>query len=173
MKMKKIIITLTVVIMTIAAFGQTDSTVICRIWKTKSFCDLPEKINVPGAVNYSNTFVKGVSCQELDKQGNLVGVWVTFEGINKSELYMTSFYNNISLIRINSADTIHPIAYMERHRPIQEKGDPEYSSNKSTFGKCTFELKPKKKYDIFIIFSAADIGDKLIIDKFFETEIKQ
>jgi hypothetical protein len=68
-------------------------------------------------------------------------------------------------------EIVHPVAYMERAEPM-ERYTPIFSSNKSTFEKCVFELKPKGKYDLFIIFEAAEVGDKLIIEDFLEAEIK-
>jgi hypothetical protein len=171
MKLKKIFLTLAAVVITIATFGQTSETINCRIWKTKSFCTIPQSANLPGRVNFSHTLVKTVSCSELDKKKNLVGVWVTFKGKNASELKMTSFYKNISLICKDTKDTLHPIAYLDMS---QSNGrELIYTSNESTFGECIFKLKPKKKYDLFVIFSAGQVGDKLIIDNFLEAEIKE
>jgi len=173
MKMKKYIITLVVFVMTITAFGQTKEIVKCRIWKTKSFCTLPDSINVPGAVNYTNTKIIGLPCDDLDRKANLVGVWVTFKGKNVRTLSMKSHYENITLVRKNSQEKIHPYAYMERSKPIREEGKPQYNSKESTMGACNFELKANKRYDLFIIFDAGQAGDKLIIDNFLETEITE
>lgn len=171
--MKKTIIILTIVIMAIASFGQTDSTVTCRIWKTKSFCTLPDGVNVPGAIHYSNTHMIGIPCQNLDKNDSLVGVWVTFQGKNASELHMKSHYENISLVLKKTGRAIHPVAYMERSKPIHKEGDPEYAHKSSTAAEYYFELVPRGKYDLFIIFNTANVGDKLIIANFLEAEIKE
>ena len=77
--MKRSFIVLVMFVLTISVFGQTKESVKCRIWKTESFCKIPENINVHGAVNYSKTFVDGICCKKLDTL-NLVGVWVTFQG---------------------------------------------------------------------------------------------
>ncbi len=171
--MKKIFITLIALVMTMAVFGQTKEIIKCRIWKTKSFCTLPDSVNVPGAVNYSNTYIKGLSCSDLDKKENLVGVWVTFQGKNLTMLSLTSHYENITLVRKNTQEKIHPYAYMERSKPIEKDGKPQYNSKESTIGTCKYELKPNKRYDVFIIFEAGQVGDKLIIDNFLETEITE
>jgi hypothetical protein len=155
---------------TVSVTEQTKESVTCRIWKTESFCKVPNNVNVHGAVQYSNTFVRGISCDSLNSQ-NLVGVWVTFQGKNVDSLNMKSHYENISLIRKNK-EILHPIAYMERSKPIMEDGTPQYASNKSTFGSCTFILTPNEKYDLFILFEAAETGDKLIIEDFLEAEIE-
>jgi hypothetical protein len=169
--MKRSFIVLVMFVLTISVFGQTKESVKCRIWKTESFCKIPENINVHGAVNYSKTFVDGICCKNLDIL-NLVGVWVTFQGKDVKKLNMKSHYENISLIRKNTKEVLHPVTYMERSKPIMEEGNPEYASNKSTFGSCTFVLKPKEKYDLFILFEVAEVGDKLIIEDFLEAVIE-
>jgi hypothetical protein len=169
--MKKIIITLTAVVMSIASFGQNDSTVTGHIWKPKSFCQLPESINVHGGINYSYASIRGISCQELDTMKS-TGVWVTFQGKNVSELHMTSHYENISLISMDGKNIVHPIAYLERAKSSYN-GEPEYAYYTSTAEVYYFSLEPKKKYDLFIIFKDAKVGDKIIIDNFLETIITE
>ena len=171
--MKKIIITLTAVIMTISAFAQTSEIVKCRIWKPKSFCTLPDSVNVPGAVNYSDTYLVGVSCSKLDKKKNLVGIWVTFQGKNVNKLSLTSHYENITLVRKDTKEQLHPYAYMERSEPIRAVGGPQYNSKESTMERCDFKLEPYKRYDLFILFEAGEEGDKIIISNFLEAEITE
>lgn len=169
--MKKIIITLTAVVMTIASFGQTGEIVKCRIWQTKSFCKLPDSINLSTGVTYNRASMIGAYCNDLDSISGLVGVWVTFQGKNTTELKLTNHYKNISIISQTSNDTIHPYAYMERDDSYGNHG-PQFLYSASDFDECIFSLEPKKKYDLFIIFKKAKAGDRFIIDKFLETEIK-
>jgi hypothetical protein len=35
-----------------------------------------------------------------------------------------------------------------------------------------YELTPTAKYDLFILFESAEVGDKLIIDGFLEVEVR-
>jgi hypothetical protein len=172
MKMKRFMITIAVFVMTFAAIGQTGEIVKCRIWKTKDFCTLPDSVNVPGGVSYSNTFIRAVSCSELSKNENLVCVWVTFQGKKATELIMVSHYKNITLVRKDNKEKIHPFAYMERSIPLEQVSGPQYNSKESTMEKCVFELEPQKRYDLFIIFEAGQVGDKLIIDNFLEAVIQ-
>lgn len=154
-----------------SVFGQTKEMVKCLIWNTESFCTLPDSVNVPGAVHYSNTTAYGISCKDLDK-GDFVGIWVTFQGKDVKELNMTGHYDNISLINKETGEVSHPVAYMERHKPILEEGNPVYLSNETNIGQSRYVLIPKEKYDLFIIFETAEIGDKLIIENFLEIEIE-
>jgi len=167
--MKRSFIVLVIFVLTISVFGRTKESVKCRIWKTESFCTVPQSANLHSGIHYSDASIRCVSCSKLDTQ-RLVGVWVTFQGINKSKLSMKSQYKNISLIRKNK-EILHPVAYMERAKPL-ERYTPVFSGNESTFEKCVFELKPKGKYDLFILFEAAEVGDKLIIEDFLETVIE-
>lgn len=169
--MKNFVIIFAMSLMTTFAFGQKER-IQCQIWTTESFCDLPASVNVPARINYSDTTINyGEQCESLDKQ-NFVGVWVTFQGKDTKELNFTSQYRNISLIRKQSKEVLHPVAYMERSNPHSDGKFPVFLTNKSTFGKCTYELKPNEKYDLFILFEAAEVGDKLVIEDFLEAEIK-
>ena len=154
----------------ISVFGQTKKSVECRIWKTESFCIVPDSAKIHSSIHYSAASMLGVSCSELDKK-NYIGVWVTFQGINKDKLILKNQYKNINLIRKKTKEIVHPIAYMERAEPLT-RYTPVFSSNKSTFEECIFELKPKEKYDLFIIFETAEVGDKLIIGDFLKVKIK-
>jgi len=170
--MKKIIITLTAVVMTIAVFGQTESIVKCSIWKPKSYCQLPDSISYFKGLNFSNASMVGISCRQLDTMHNCVGVRVTFQDKNVSSLDMKSHYENISLVINNGKQTIHPIAFLENPKS-NYNGLPEYMDNTSTADKYNIALEPRKRYDLFIIFSSASIGDKLIIENFLETKITE
>ena len=167
--MKKFFIILTMSLWANSVFGQTKEIITCRIWKTESFCTLPASANVPSGVFYDSASMRVVSCDKLDEK-NLVGVWVTFQGINRDGLPLKNQYKSISLIRKKTKEVLHPVAYMER--ADHARYTPVFMSNESVFEKCVFELKPKEKYDLFIIFETAEVGDKLIIENFLETVIK-
>ena len=169
--MKRFFIILTLFFLTFSAFGQQTREVIkCRIWKTKSFCMLPTAVNVPGNATYSvGVSSSGILCSELDKQ-NLVGIWITVRDKNANELRLKNNYSNIILKRKDTDEVLHPFAYVNR---VGKEGNPQYLSSKSTFGgACVYELKPRERYDIFIVFEAADVGDTLIIEGFLEAEVK-
>jgi len=168
--MKKVFIVLSLSVLTMSAFGQTREVIKCRLWKTKSFCILPPAVNVPGNAKYPiGVSSSGILCGELDKQ-NLVGIWITIRDKNVSELRLKNNYSNITLIRKDTEEVLQPFAYMNR---VGKEGNPQYLSSKSTFGgTCVYELKPKERYDIFILFEAAEVGDTLVIEDFLEAEIK-
>ena len=172
--MKFFFITSAIFFLTVPAFGQAREVIKCRIWKAKSFCMLPNAVNVPENVKYLvGSSVSSILCSELDKQ-NLVGIWITIREKNASELRLKNNFSNIRLIRKNTEEVLHPVAYMSRSKPAgKEEGNPQYLSNQSTFGgECLYELKLKGRYDLFILFEAADVGDTLIIEDFLEVEVR-
>ena len=172
--MRKIFITLAMSLIAVSVFGQTKETVEARIWKTESFCNLPETAKVPSAINYSSTFMYGITCDSLNKE-YYTGVWITFEEKDVNTMSMKSHYKNISLIQKTTKETLYPVAYMESgytHRNGAFTKEPKYTSNQSTMEECKYILKPREKYDLFIIFEKAEIGDKVIIEDFLEAEIK-
>jgi len=146
----------------------TEKNVTCRIWETESFYKLPDSVNVPGIIHFEGGVV---DCRH--DSGNFIGVWVTFHGKDVSELNLTSHLNNVSLVRKNTNEVLHPVAYMAHSNLHGDKDElPEYMNNKSEFRKCKFILTPNEKYDLFILFEAAEVGDKLIIEDFLEVEIE-
>ena len=172
--MKKIFIIGAIFLGTISAFGQAREVIKCRIWKTKNYCLLPTAVNVPETAKYLvGASISGISCSELDKQ-NWVGIWITVREKNASELRLKNNFSNIRLLRKDSETVLLPVAYMSRAKPIgKEEGNPQYLSNSTTFGgECIYELKVKERYDLFILFESADVGDTLIIEDFLEVEVK-
>ena len=168
--MKKILFVLAMFLITASVFGQIKDTVTCKIWKTKNFRTIPDSVNVPDNLFFNGTTFSEMSCGKL-KKWNFVGVWVTFEGKNNEKLYLKSHFKNISLVRKNSKEKLHPIYYMEGVRPVSEGVLPMYINNKSTFKSSYYNLKPTEKYDLFMLFKKAEVGDKIIIDDFLEAEI--
>jgi hypothetical protein len=171
--MKRFFIVLALSFLLNSAFGQARELIKCRIWKTKSFCTLPNSVRVPETARDSvGASISSIACSELDKQ-KWVGVWITIREKNVTELRLKNNFSNITLVRKDGEEILHPVAYMRRPTPVgKQEGNPQYISNKSTFGsECVYELKPKERYDIFILFEAAEVGDKLIIDDFLEAVI--
>ena len=172
--MKKIFITLTMSLIAISVFGQTKETVEARIWKTESFCNLPESANVPSGVIYSNTFIYGICCDSLNKE-NYTGVWITFEGKDVDTISMKSHYENISLVCKDTKEILHPTAYMGSgyiYKNGKHERGASYNSRQSTMEECKYPIVPKEKYDLFIIFEKAQAGDRIIMEDFLEAEIK-
>jgi hypothetical protein len=172
--MKKFFLILVMSFAAIAVYGQAREVIKCRIWKTNTYCTIPNTVNVPENAKYKvGASLTSMQCSELDKQKQLVGVWVTVREKNVSELRLTNNYSNIKLIRKDSLEVLQPIAYMNRSKPVGKEGNPQYLSSKSTFGgECVYELKPRERYDLFIFFEAAEVGDTLVIEDFFEAEIR-
>ena len=172
--MKKWTIILGVFLLPAFGWGQTREIVKCRIWKTKSFCVLPVGVSVPENATYLvGASISRISCNELEKQ-TVVGVWVTFRDKNVNELRLKNNYSNITLIRKNTEEVLRPVAYMNLPKPAgKDEGNPQYLSSTSTFGGvCVYKLKPKEKYDLFILFEKAEVGDTLIIEDFLEIEVR-
>ena len=172
--MKKIFLVSALFFLTVSALGQTREIVRCRLWKTKSFCILPNSVNVPETAKYvAGASILRVLCTDLDKQ-NLVGVWVTIRETSASAFRLKDNFSNVYVVRKGTEDKVFPVAYMNRSKPAgNSEGNPQFLSNKSTFGgECVYELKPSGKYDIFILFEFAEVGDTLVIEGFLEVEIR-
>ena len=153
--MKKVFFILTMFLITISVFGQAKEIVTCQIWKTESFCKIPESVNVPWEISAEAMETFGVLCDKLDAQ-NLVGIWITFEGKSNEELYLTSHFNNISLVSKDSKEVLHPIAYMIKSNLPSQKEKMYYITNESTFGKCVYKLNSQEKYDLVMLFKKAE-----------------
>ena len=172
--MRKFFIISALFFLSISAFGQTREIIRCRIWKAKSFCTLPNAVNVPSKAKYlAGSSVHSVLCADLDKQ-NLVGVWITIRETKTIALRLKDNFSNIYLVPKDTEVKLSPVAYMSRATPVgKEDGNPQFLSPQSTFGgECVYELKQTAKYDIFILFEAAEVGDTLVIDGFWEMEIR-
>jgi hypothetical protein len=170
--MKKIILILTVLIMTIPVLGQTDSTIICRLWKPDSFCKLPDSINLPDVIYFASATMRSISCHQLDTNKNMTGVWVTFKVRNATELHLKSNFENISLINSLNKDTVHPVAILKKQR-FMNSNEPQYDYHDFVTEDHYFAFAPKRKYDLFVLFTKINAGDKLVIENLLEGKIKK
>ena len=172
--MKRVFVIVIMFFLSVSALGQGRDVVRCRIWKTKTFCLLPNSVTVPETAKYTvGTSVVRIACAELDKQ-NLVGVWVTVRETSVGMLRLKDGFSNIYVIRKDSSEKQFPVAYVSRPYPAgKPEGNPQFLSNQSKFGgECVYELKSSGRYDLFFLFEAAEMGDTLIIEGFLEAEIK-
>jgi hypothetical protein len=117
----------------------------CSIWETENFCIVSDSVKVHSSIHYRAASMLGISCNELDKK-NYIGVWVTFQGINKDKLIVKNQSKNINLISKKTKKVLYPIAYMERAEPLT-RYTPVFSSNKSTFEEC---VHSEKSFLIFL-----------------------
>ncbi len=136
----------------------------CKLWKTKNFCNLPNKINLSSSYDVDAAEYDYVSCQEATKNmATMKAVWVTIKTSGRSKLQLESQLKNITLITANSGKSLHPIM-------IGAVAD-----GSAFFGK-NFKAKKFVAYyngqmDFFLFFSEAEIGDKIIINNFIEAVI--
>ncbi len=172
LRTKNCILCFVAMIITTTVFGQQDATITCRLWKTNSFCQLPDSINLPKVYYFASATSTDISCHSLDTMKDITSVWVTCNEKTTTKLNMTSNFKNISLIHNNSNDTIHPLAFLRKQRFIN-LNEPQYDYFTFATADHYFSFSSGQQYDLFILFKNAKVGDKLIIDNFFETEIQK
>jgi len=167
--MKKTCVFFFAFILTFGVFAQSKSVIQCKTWRPESYCNIPDSLSLPNW-RADHATVESISCEKLDKTNNPVGVWLILSKKNGSSFSMESNFKNISLIRKNNQDTIHPVAILWNLAFSDKHG---YLS--SNFKTNSFKAKfaHKKKIDLIMIYSGAEKGDKIIIDHFIEAEIKE
>jgi hypothetical protein len=171
--MKTLIIVLLSSVASVLTFAQNISDINCKLWKPTSFCDNVPISIYPDSAHATDCYWKEITCEQMNKKKNLVGVILTFKNeVNNTIEYKTKF-NNFKIKDKNGRDS-HPTAMA-------------YSAKLVKDGKTISEVKyltklKVKKYenywkagsttDIILLFPNAVKGDKLIIDNFIETEIQ-
>ncbi|OFX36849.1 MAG: hypothetical protein A2X08_14545 [Bacteroidetes bacterium GWA2_32_17] len=148
---------------------QSRSVIQCKIWRPESFCNIPDSISLP-SWRADSLKIESVSCEQLDKIENPVGVWLVLSKKNGSSFSMVSGLKNINIVKKNSKKIIPPTAILWNLAFSDKHG---YLS--SNFKTNSFKAKfaSKKKIDLIIIFPGAEKGDKVIIDDFIEAIVHE
>lgn len=148
---------------------QSRSVIQCKIWRPESFCNIPDSLSLPNW-RADSTTIESISCEQLDKSENPVGVWLVLSKKDGSSFYLLSGLKNINLVKRNSKKIIPPTAILWDFAFSEKNG---YLS--SNFKTNSFKAKfaSKKKLDLIIIFSDVEKGDKVIIDGFIEAIVHE
>jgi len=131
-----------------------------KIWKTKSYCDLP-KPAFDLRIDMTECDFDTISCYETAHKTNLVGVWITVILNKKTKFNLETQFKNVSLIKNLDGSSVHPSIL----------GFDGFSFMKNLKAE-SFVAHVKNKLNIFVFFPEAKVGDKIIIDNFIQTEIK-
>jgi hypothetical protein len=138
----------------------------CKLWKPKSFCDIPKKAKLSGSYDVDAAEYDYVSCQEATKNmTSMKAVWVTIDINGRTRLQLESQLENIELFESKNGKMIHPLMIAA------------VADGSTFFGK---NFKAKKfvanydgQLDIFLFFSEAEVGDTIIIKNFVEAVIQE
>lgn len=171
--MKTISIILIVFSLTLHVFGQKKINTKCRIWQTSDFCNFPDSLNVPKNWAAEDCTWDFKSCESYTPLGQ-TAIWLTFTSDIDSVFFLKSKYENISIVHKSDSKATHPMALLWYKNYYSEKNCiREYMPSTFKAKKCMVNFKPKERTDLILIFSKAEIGDKLIIDNFIETEVQK
>ena len=97
--MKKIQLIILAIVITVITYAQTNSNIKCRIWKPQSFCDIPDSLTGIWGIYCRQCSWNPINCSEIDKMGNMTGVWLTIPTNNGSRFKLKNEFKNISLIK--------------------------------------------------------------------------
>lgn len=164
--MRTIYIILFALFLTLVINAQTKTEINCKIWKPKSFCEIPDSIYFADRVFGMKSSWKFTTCQQLDSinnSNNLIGVWLTFYNKKSSSLNFKTNFENIKLIKKNNGQKVNLSAIYFANKIF-------YTSIEAKKYKNHF--KAKHKVNFIMLFPQADKGDKIVIDDFIEAEIQ-
>ena len=139
-------------------------------WKKLTcFCNVPDSLSLP-SWRADSLQIESVSCEQLDKKNNLIGIWLKLSEKDGSSFLLKGNFKNINQEKKNSKEIIYPeaiywnLAYDDQHGYI--------NSNFKTNG-VKVKFGTHKIIDLIIIFPNAEKGDKLIIKDFIETLVQE
>ncbi|OFX29113.1 MAG: hypothetical protein A2X08_01385 [Bacteroidetes bacterium GWA2_32_17] len=150
--------------MSFLTLAQNKTEIECKIWNPNSFCVIPDSIYLADRVFAIHSEWKEDKCEHIDSLKNLTGVWLTFNIKKGCSLSFKTNFDNIKLIKKGSGQKVGLFAiYTSR----------KYFMTSIKAKKFTYHLKTGRKIDIIMLFPQAEKGDKIIIDDFIETEIRE
>lgn len=139
----------------------------CRLWKTESFCSVPEVGNSSISLDCKACDFDYVSCKDLDKNSKLKGVWLTVTVQKRGEFEVESYFKNVTLQKNNSDKSTHPL--MLSIGVGGDKVTEKYFGSK--FKANDLIVRFKEQIDVFLLFEGAEVGDKLFFEDFVQAEI--
>jgi len=176
MKIKRFYALLFIFILTCPAFAQNSNDINCKIWKPESFCQIPESVNIPCYIFGKDCTWNFKTCREIDKENDLTGIWITFVKSPDSTFVLEDKFQNISLVKKNGENKIHPkaILWYNRHEtPVDNDNETvlEYMTSDFKAKEYKVTFKPGEKTDLILLFREAEEGDEIIIDDFLTSKI--
>jgi len=174
--MKKFGIILILLSISFLASSQTKTEAKCSLWKPKTFCDISDTLNVPSALQCIHCTWSTLKCEKIEKKGNFIGVHIRFSSKTDSTFSLESKFKNITLIKKVGEKKIHPYAILWYGQEFDKDEHMiwylGYMIKKFRAKEYIVKFKPNKPYDLIFLFRKAAQGDKIVIDNFIETEIK-
>ena len=173
--MKKISLLIIAIIIAVASNAQTNSDIKCRLWKPKSYCDIPDTLTSVSNSICQVCIMNELSCSGIDSLKDKAGVWLTIPSKYGSSFKIKSRFKNISLVKKSNCKKNHPCAILNFYDTNYKK---KYKKNIGYISKVlkaigfTVYLKNDSKVDLILIFPEAEIGDKIIIKNYIQAEIK-
>ena len=173
--MKKTSIILIAIFLTLGIYAQKNTKTQCKLWKPANFCNLqPDSFKLPRVIIYDSTSTNSFDCKQINENSTYKAVRIKLTRKNGSVLRLKSNFSNISLTRKSDNKVIHPFALLW-YSGWDKDGKKELfflSSNFTTTG-CKAKFSFMKYVDLILIFTEADLGDKIKIDDYLETEIQE
>jgi hypothetical protein len=173
--MKNICLIFILTFLSAISFAQKNSVLKCKIWKPESFCNLPDSLNIPMSITGRNCTWDFKTCEEINKEGLLTGVWLSFKRVSDSCFFLESKYKNISLVKKSNKEVVHPSAILWFNSHDLDNNNCKAGFEYMTVFKVKYykvNFKPKEKTDMILLFREAENGDEIIIDDFIQTLIK-
>lgn len=164
---------LSLVIMIISNGQNVESNI--RLWQPKSFCNMPEDVNICYKISCNDCSWQYTDCEKMDKK-KLKAVRITFSSSTDTTLNLTTKFENISLKGKNSGKILHPKAILMAESDFNhETGESyqykTYMTNRFKVAYYTLTFYPDESYDLILLFDDAETGDKITIDDFIEDKI--
>ena len=172
--MKKTSIILIAIFLTLGIYAQKITKTQCKLWKPADFCNLQsDSFQLPRIIKYDSTTETTIDCGQINKNLSCKAVRLKLTRKNGSVLKLKSNFSNISLTKKVDGKIIHPFALLW-FSGWDNNGKKKliFLSSDFTTTNCKAKFRFMKYVDLILIFTEADLGDKIIIDDYLETEIQ-
>lgn len=172
--MRNIVLSLIGLFLVINLFAQESKDIKCRIWRPRSYCEMPDSLTGFNSLNCIFCNEDNISCSDINKMGFVTAVWITIPVEYGNHFKIKSGFKNISLIKKSDGKIVHPAAIkLSYNNKYKNRFEEKYlSSNIKVFWMNYHLDKNLKKFDLILIFPSAEKGDKIVFDHYFKTEIQ-
>lgn len=143
-----------------------------------NICNLSNSLNIPKNISAKECTWKTLTCEQIESKGDFIGVHIKFKCKTDIIFSLKSNFKNIKLINKVTEKILHPYAILWNDSEFNSTTDTEipfigYMTNNFKAEEYNVSCLQNEQYDLILLFEKAELGNKLVIENFIETEISE
>lgn len=172
--MRKIFLFFLIISFSLCSYAQRNVKTKCTIMHTSDYCIPCDSLKFPNVLLFDSAYTHTVVCGEINKLSAAHAVHLVLTRRNGRVFRLETGFKNISLIKKSDGNILHPIAINFPYYSVDDSSKyVKYLTSDFVVSRCVIKFHFKKYIDMVLIFPEANVGDKVVIKDYVETEIQE